>query len=68
MNMPDRCQRCFKETNCLIMSMFNTQMICISCKEKEEKHPKYQEAREKEAKAIKSGNYNYPGIGKPSDL
>ena len=50
------------------MSFFNTDTICMGCEENERKHPKYKEAKEAEAQAVASGDYNFPGIGKPSDL
>jgi hypothetical protein len=50
------------------MSMFNTENICMECKEKEEKHPKYEEAKQAEEEADRKGNYNFKGIGKPKDL
>jgi hypothetical protein len=50
------------------MSIFNTQMICDSCEQKEIQHPKYQKAREADLKAISQGDYNFPGIGLPEDL
>ena len=50
------------------MSMFNEQEICMDCKDKEEKHPKYQEARDAEHREVMNGNYNFKGIGKPADL
>jgi hypothetical protein len=62
------CERCGKETICTIMSKFNTQNICMNCKNKERSHPKYKEAAEAELAAVRSGDYNYPGIGKPSNL
>jgi hypothetical protein len=40
----------------------------MECKGEEEKHPKYQEAREAERQACLRGDMNYPGIGKPQDL
>jgi hypothetical protein len=40
----------------------------MACIDKEQKHPKYAEAREAEYNAVRSGNYNYRGIGKPADL
>jgi len=58
-----KCQRCGKETNTYIMSMFNTQEICMECKEKEMQDPRYKEARDAEMAAVRSGNYNYKGIG-----
>ena len=50
------------------MSMFNTEEICMECKEKERKHPMYETAREADRQAVLSGNYNFKGIGKPDDL
>lgn len=44
------------------MSMYNTDCICLSCKEKEFKRADYGEAVEAEHKEIKKGNYNYRGI------
>jgi hypothetical protein len=58
-----RCERCGKEDFCFIMSMYNTQMICLDCKEKEKKRSDYNKAVEEEAKAVKRGNYNFKGIG-----
>lgn len=63
-----KCQRCHKETDCTIMSRFNTQEICEECEEREKAHPKYQEAHDAEAEAVRNGNYNFPGIGLPPDL
>ena len=45
------------------MSMFNTQEICIECKEIERTHPKYEEACAKDREEILKGNYNFEGIG-----
>ena len=58
-----KCERCFKETNCTIMSMYNTDIICMECKEKERKRPDYEEARRVENEHVKAGNYNFGGIG-----
>ena len=63
-----KCERCHQETKIFTMSMFNTQNICMSCKERERKHPMYENAREAERQEILKGNYNYSGIGKPHDL
>lgn len=57
------CKRCKKQTNITIMSMFNTDIICMDCKEKETKRPDYKLAREKELEEVRKGNYNYCGIG-----
>ena len=62
------CARC-GATNCAtIMSKFNQDIICMSCKDKERKHPKYAEADAAELAAVRAGNYNFEGIGKPADL
>lgn len=61
--LPSRCQRCGKAGGCYIMSMFNTQMICLDCKDKEEKRDDYDKAVKEENKALKNGNRNFKGIG-----
>jgi hypothetical protein len=45
------------------MSMFNTEDICMDCKSAEEMRPDYKDAVETGNAAIRSGNYNFPGIG-----
>ena len=50
------------------MSRFNTERICMACSAKEKKHPRYQEAVDAEMEAIRCGNYNFQGIGRPADL
>jgi len=59
-----RCQRCGKETSCHIMSMFNTQEICLDCSDKEREDPRFEEARRADEAAIRAGNYNFKGIGR----
>ena len=59
------CQRCGKETNITIMSMFSTAIICLDCSDAERKHPDYLKAREADEAAIRTGNYNFKGIGEP---
>lgn len=64
-----KCARCGAKDSALIGSYFNTDMICLdACQPKEKAHPKYEEARAAELKAVQAGNYNFKGIGKPSDL
>jgi len=48
--------------------MFNEDILCMKCKDIEIKHPKYKQALEADIAEIKSGNYKFQGIGKPSDL
>ena len=62
------CERCGKKTTAFTMSMFNEEHICMECKEKERQHPDYQRARDAEHEAVKNGNMNFSGIGKPADL
>lgn len=50
------------------MSLFNMDMCCMECIDKEKKHPKFKEASEAELNALQQGNYNFPGIGLPEDL
>jgi hypothetical protein len=38
------CDRCRKQSGAYIMSMFNTQWICMDCKEAEQKRDDYQQA------------------------
>lgn len=51
-----------------IMSMLNTDCLCLSCKKKEQQHPKYKEATETELAEIKKGNYNYQGLLKEQKI
>lgn len=58
------CDRCGKPFNgARIMSMFNTDVICMACKEAEKKKSDYQEAVEADIAHIKAGDYNFGGIG-----
>lgn len=62
------CDRCGKEMRAHTMSMFNTDLICLTCKAAERQHPKYAEAVAADEAACQAGEYNYPGIGLPADL
>jgi hypothetical protein len=57
------CDRCGKETNVHIMSMFNSDEICMECKAAEKLRPDYKAAVEADEAAIRGGNYNFRGIG-----
>ena len=63
-----KCDRCRNEVNATIVSRFNFETLCLPCEAKERKHPRYQAAVEAELAACKAGDFNYPGIGRPSDL
>jgi hypothetical protein len=56
----DRCGGSLDEGR--IMSMLNTDCICLACKEKERKRSDYEAAVKAEQAEIKKGNYNYKGI------
>ncbi|MDD2494642.1 MAG: gamma-glutamylcyclotransferase [Tissierellia bacterium] len=45
-----------------IMSMFNTDCICMDCKDKETQRSDYEDAVRADHEEIKKGNYNYKGI------
>ena len=62
------CERCHDNSPSHVMSMFNTDMICMKCKKKEKKHPDYDRAKEAEHQAVVNGDYNFKGVGKPNDL
>jgi len=67
MNQPrdwdGRCQRCYKQSDVHTMSMFDVALVCMTCIESEQNHPRYKEARDAEVKALKSGDLNFEGIG-----
>lgn len=62
------CDRCHGPLLARTMSRFNTDTICLPCQTKEKAHPDYPKAAAAELEAVKQGNYNFGGIGKPSDL
>lgn len=64
----DKCDRCGADLHVEIMSVFNTDRLCIACYDKERAHPKYEEAVKAENAAVRHCDYNFPGIGKPGDL
>lgn len=62
-----RCDRCGRElTDGRIMSMFNTECICMECKRKETETDGYAAATKAEAAAVKRGEKNFRGIGLPN--
>ena len=58
-----RCDRCCKETDATIMSMLNTDILCLDCHEAEQLGPRYEEARRAESEAVLQGDFNFPGVG-----
>jgi len=60
----ENCDRCHQSTNGVtIMSMYNEDVICMSCKESEKKRDDYKKAVDADVEQIKNGNYNFKGIG-----
>ncbi len=57
----DRCGRSLSGGR--IMSMYNTDVICMDCKEKERNRSDYRQAADAEHAAVLSGNRNFTGIG-----
>jgi hypothetical protein len=56
------CDRCGEPTNGVTtMSMFNEDVICMTCKQEEKNDSEYGAAVEAEREEIKKGNYNYRG-------
>ncbi len=62
------CHRCNQKSSDHVMSMFNKDLICMGCSDKESKHPDHKAAADAELAAVQSGNYNFSGVGKPRDL
>lgn len=60
----ENCDRCHQPTNRVTtMSMYNEEVICMSCKDAEKKRSDYKQAQDTDNAEIKKGNYNYEGIG-----
>ena len=59
----ERCDRCHAKLTARIMSMYNDDVICLECQEKEAQRSDYQEAVQADRDAIKRGDFNFPGIG-----
>lgn len=59
----EKCDRCGGSLEKgRIMSMFNTESICMACLEKEKKDKYYDKAVKADHEEIRKGNYNYKGI------
>ena len=58
------CDRCGKPlTDGRTMSMYNTDCICLDCKRKETERADYKATVDADRKAIKSGDFNFKGVG-----
>jgi hypothetical protein len=49
------------------MSYFNEDTICMECKKQEMAHPDFKRARAAEHAEVRDGNYNFEGVGLPSN-
>ena len=59
-----KCSRCSNDLSSgRIMSMFNEDCICMECSKKERNREDYKKAVEADHEQIRSGNYNFKGIG-----
>ena len=64
-----KCDRCGASLKCgRIMSMFNTDCICMDCHKKERNLPEFKHAVDAEIDEIRRGNYNFKGIGYPTEV
>ena len=60
----ENCDRCGRPLNgCRIMSMYNHEVLCMDCKDKETQREDYRKAVEVDHEQIRRGNYNFEGIG-----
>jgi len=57
------CDRCKYLCHSTMMSMYNIEMCCPKCIDKEKSRDDYKIARDTELEEIQKGNYNFPGIG-----
>lgn len=60
---PKTCDRCNKPSKEYKMSWFNEEMLCKDCQKEEERHPKFEQAKQAELEEVLKGNYNFKGIG-----
>lgn len=60
---PRRCPRCGGPMVAFSLSFFNTEEVCMDCKEDERHAPGFAAARAAEEAAARGGNYNFPGVG-----
>lgn len=59
----ENCDRCGKPLNgCRIQSMYNHEVLCMDCKDKETQREDYRQAVEADHAEIRRGNYNFEGI------
>jgi len=60
------CDRCFTpDIHSHTMSIFNSDIVCMTCVTIERAHPDYGYASAVEQGEVMRGNLNYPGVGWP---
>lgn len=57
------CDRCGAKVATSVVSYFNTDELCMACKDDERHAPGYVRAVEMENDAVRRGDYNYEGMG-----
>lgn len=62
--MNGKCDRCGKASGVFLMSVFNTQDLCMDCSDTEKEDPRYKAAQKAEGDAVRRGDLNFPGIGR----
>jgi hypothetical protein len=60
---PAEARKSGKKSGINVMSMFNTEEICMDCKALEKMRPDYKDAVETDSQAIRRGDCNFPGMG-----
>jgi hypothetical protein len=59
----ENCDRCGKPTDGkTTMSIFNEDVICMSCKTEEKNDPDYDAASRAEMQAVRNGDHNFKGV------
>ena len=59
----ENCERCGQPTGgTTTMSIFNEDVICMSCKKEEKNDPDYEAASRAEAQAVRNGDLNFKGV------
>lgn len=59
----ENCERCGQPTGgTTTMSIFNEDVICMSCKTEEKNDPDYEAASRAEAQAVRNGDHNFKGV------
>ncbi len=66
-NVCNRCQEEIRKGQATTMSYFNEDTICMECNKQERAQPDFKKAQAAEHAEVRSGNYNFGGVGLPKD-